>query len=107
MKYFVDAAASAGGDGSEKNPFNKIQQAADIAVAGDEVIVKPGIYREYVNPKHAGEEGKQIVYRSEKPRAAHIMEQKNLRAGQKSKAQFIRHAFLTRFSATIILIQLL
>ena len=72
MKYFVDAAANADGDGSEKNPFNKIQQAADIAVAGDEVIVKPGIYREYVNPKHAGEEGKQIVYRSEKPRAAHI-----------------------------------
>ncbi len=72
MKYFVDAAANAGGDGSENKPFNKIQQAADIAVAGDEVIVKPGLYREYVNPKNGGEEGKQIVYRSEKPRTAHI-----------------------------------
>ena len=72
MKYFVDAAATAGGDGSEKKPFNKIQLAADIAVAGDEVIVKPGIYREYVDPKNAGEEGKPIVYRSEKIRGAHI-----------------------------------
>ena len=51
MKYYVNAAAAAGGDGSEKKPFNKIQMAADIAAAGDEVIVKPGIYRENVNPK--------------------------------------------------------
>ena len=72
MKYYVDAAAQAGGDGSENKPFNKIQQAADIAVAGDEVIVKPGLYRESVNPKNGGAEGKQIVYRSEKSRGAHI-----------------------------------
>ena len=72
MKYYVNANAAAGGDGTENKPFNTIQQAADIAVAGDEVIVKPGIYREAVNPKHAGEEGKPIVYRSETPRAAHI-----------------------------------
>ena len=72
MKYYVDVAAAPGGDGSEKKPFNKIQSAADIAVAGDEVIVKPGIYRENVNPKHAGKEGKPIVYRSEKLLKAHI-----------------------------------
>ena len=72
MKYYVDAAAKAGGDGSEKKPFNTIQMAADIAVAGDEVIVKPGVYRENVNPKHAGKEGAPIVYRSAKLRGAHI-----------------------------------
>ncbi|SEQ55977.1 Right handed beta helix region [Treponema bryantii] len=72
MKYYVDCRTAAGGDGSENKPFNKIQQAADIAVAGDEVIVAPGIYREYVDPKNAGEEGKPIVYRSAKPREAHI-----------------------------------
>ncbi len=72
MKYYVDCSAAAGGDGSENKPFNKIQLAADIAVAGDEVIVAPGIYREYVDPKNAGEEGKPIVYRSSKPRGAHI-----------------------------------
>ena len=72
MKYFVDCGAAAGGDGSEKNPFNTIQKAADIAVAGDEVIVAPGLYREYVDPKNAGEEGKPIVYRSSEPLGAHI-----------------------------------
>ena len=72
MIYYVNCNSAAGGDGSENKPFNTIQQAAELAVAGDEIIVAPGIYREYVNPKHAGEDGKQIVYRSEKPRAAHI-----------------------------------
>ncbi|MCR4578990.1 MAG: right-handed parallel beta-helix repeat-containing protein, partial [Treponema sp.] len=72
MKYYVDASAAAGGDGSEKKPFSKIQSAADIAKAGDEVIVAPGMYREAVNPKNAGEEGKPIVYRSSKYREAHI-----------------------------------
>lgn len=72
MKYFVNCSSAAGGDGSEAKPFNKIQQAADIAVAGDEVIVAPGLYREYVDPKNAGEEGKPVVYRSSTPRGAHI-----------------------------------
>ena len=72
MKYYVNCSSAAGGDGSEAKPFNKIQQAADIAVAGDEVIVAPGLYREYVDPKNAGEEGKPVVYRSSTPRGAHI-----------------------------------
>ena len=72
MKYYVNAAATAGGDGSEKKPFNKIQMAADIAAPGDEVIVAPGIYRENVNPKRGGKEGAPIVYRSSKPLGAHI-----------------------------------
>ena len=72
MTYYVDITANAGGDGSKAKPFNRIQQAADIAVAGDEVIVAPGVYREAVNPKNGGTQDKRIVYRSEKPRAAHI-----------------------------------
>ncbi|MDD6486890.1 MAG: right-handed parallel beta-helix repeat-containing protein [Spirochaetales bacterium] len=72
MKYYVDAAAAKGGDGTKAKPFSKIQQAAKIAEPGDEVIVAPGIYREYVNPKNGGTEKKRIVYRSEKPLAAHI-----------------------------------
>ena len=83
MKYYVNAAAKAGGNGSKENPFNKIQQAADIAVAGDEVIVAPGIYRENVNPKHAGKEGAPIVYRSEKKLGAHITGAEELKGWKK------------------------
>ncbi|MCQ2613820.1 MAG: right-handed parallel beta-helix repeat-containing protein [Treponemataceae bacterium] len=72
MIYYVDANASAGGNGTKDKPFAKIQQAADIAVAGDEVVVAPGVYREYVNPKNPGTEKNPVVYRSEKPLAAHI-----------------------------------
>ena len=72
MTYYVDINSNANGNGSKVKPFNKIQLAADIAKPGDEVIVAPGIYREYVNPKNGGTEAKRITYRSEKPLAAHI-----------------------------------
>ena len=54
MKIYVDASARCDGDGSEFRPFKRINEAAKIAVAGDEVLVKPGIYREYVNPVNSG-----------------------------------------------------
>ena len=50
MKYYVDASVSKSGNGSQEYPFKNIQEAANIAKAGDEVLVYPGIYREYVNP---------------------------------------------------------
>ncbi len=72
MIYYVNAASKTEGNGSKEVPFKTIQAAADCAVPGDEVIVAPGIYREWVNPKKGGTEDKRIVYRSEKPLAAHI-----------------------------------
>ena len=54
MKYYVSAKAARNGDGSKERPFQTITCAAKIAAAGDEVIVAPGVYREYVNPVHAG-----------------------------------------------------
>ena len=53
MIYYVSAGNHAG-RGTKEEPFGAIQQAADIALPGDEVIVLPGIYREAVDPKHAG-----------------------------------------------------
>lgn len=44
MKYYVNLKAPQGGDGSRENPFQKIGEAAAIAVPGDEVIVAPGVY---------------------------------------------------------------
>ncbi len=72
MIYYVDSAAFRDGNGTKEAPFKHINDAAKIAVAGDEIIVKPGIYRERVVPKNAGTEFQRITYRSEKPLGAVI-----------------------------------
>ncbi|MBQ8162023.1 MAG: right-handed parallel beta-helix repeat-containing protein [Clostridia bacterium] len=61
MIYYVDASKT-GGTGTKEAPFSTIQQAADIAMPGDRVMVMPGIYRESVNPKHAGTADSRIEY---------------------------------------------
>ncbi len=72
MIYYVSANAPREGNGSKETPFRRINDAAKIAMPGDEVIVAPGIYREYVNPVNAGTEENRITYRSEKPLGAVI-----------------------------------
>ena len=72
MIYYVDATAFRDGDGNADRPFKHINDAAKIALPGDEVIVKPGIYREHVVPKKAGTKEQPIVYRSEEPLGAVI-----------------------------------
>ena len=70
--FYVDSSTERSGDGSKARPFKHINDAAKIAQPGDEVIVAPGIYREYVCPIHAGTEDARITYRSEKPLGAII-----------------------------------
>ena len=72
MTIFVDASAWRSGDGSKLRPYKTISEAADRALPGDEVLVAPGVYREYVDPKHAGTADQRITYRSEKPLGAVI-----------------------------------
>lgn len=72
MIYYVNASASKTGNGSESAPFKTIQEAADLALPGDEVLVFPGIYRESVDPKHGGTENERIIYRSVEKGQAHI-----------------------------------
>jgi alpha-N-arabinofuranosidase len=72
LVYYVDAAAYRDGNGSKERPFKHINDAAQVAVAGDEVIVAPGLYREYIDPMNGGTEDAPIVYRSEKPLGAVI-----------------------------------
>ena len=72
MKYYVNINAGREGNGLHETPFRRINDAAKVARPGDEIIVAPGIYREYVNPVHAGTEEARIVYRSETPRGAVI-----------------------------------
>lgn len=64
MVIYVNASAIFDGNGSEKAPFKRINDAAKIARPGDEVLVYPGIYREYVDPIHAGKPDARITYRS-------------------------------------------
>jgi alpha-N-arabinofuranosidase len=72
MTIYVNAAAAREGNGSREMPFKHINDAAKVAMPGDEVVVAPGIYREYVDPINAGTEENRIVYRSEKPLGAII-----------------------------------
>lgn len=72
MKYYVDAAAAKDGNGSMNRPFRQINEAAKIALPGDEVLVAPGVYREYVDPVHAGTEEARITYTSTTPLGATI-----------------------------------
>lgn len=85
MKLYVKGDCSAKGNGSKECPFKTISHAAEIAKAGDEIIVAPGIYREYVNPKNGGTKEKPIVYRSEKPLAAVITGAEEVKCWEKYK----------------------
>ena len=72
MQIYVNAKARCDGDGSKERPFKRINDAAKIAMPGDEVLVMPGVYREYVNPIHGGTAENRIVYRSVEPLGAKI-----------------------------------
>ncbi|NBJ92882.1 right-handed parallel beta-helix repeat-containing protein [Parablautia muri] len=83
MVIYVNAAAQRDGNGSKEMPFKHINAAAQIAKAGDEVLVAPGIYREYVDPKYGGQEDARIVYRSEKPLEAVITGAEEVKSWEK------------------------
>lgn len=72
MQIYVDANATLSGNGSKEKPFRQINEAAKIAKPGDEVLVLPGVYREYVNPINAGLEDARITYTSVEPLGAVI-----------------------------------
>ncbi len=72
MRIYVNEKAARSGDGSREYPFQRIQEAALAAQPGDEVIVAPGIYREYVDPANPGRPEARICYRSEQKGGAVI-----------------------------------
>ncbi|MCR5594950.1 MAG: right-handed parallel beta-helix repeat-containing protein [Lachnospiraceae bacterium] len=83
--YYVDAASSKDGDGSKEMPFKRINDAARIAEPGDEIVVAPGVYREYVCPKFGGTKDKPVVYRSQKPLGAVITGSEEVKDWKKYK----------------------
>ena len=86
MIYYVNAKAKSNGNGSKELPFKTINQAAAVAKAGDEVIVKPGIYREQVVPRFGGTESQPVFYRSESLLAQLLQAPRFLRAGKNIRA---------------------
>lgn len=65
MEYYVRSEAAAPGRGTKEQPFPTIQQAAELAEAGDTIWIGEGIYREWVRPVHGGtDEAHRIVYES-------------------------------------------
>ncbi len=63
--YYVSKKGTICAPGSEEQPFLTIQQAAEVALAGDSIIVHEGIYREHVDPQHGGHsDGIRITYQA-------------------------------------------
>lgn len=52
--YYVAKSGSDLGKGTKDDPFLTINKAASVAVAGDTVIVREGVYREWVKPVNSG-----------------------------------------------------
>ncbi|MCR5733228.1 MAG: right-handed parallel beta-helix repeat-containing protein [Lachnospiraceae bacterium] len=72
MQIYVDINAKQGGNGTKERPYKRINDAAKLARPGDEVLVLPGIYREYVDPVNAGTAESRITYKSTEPLGAVI-----------------------------------
>ena len=85
MEYYVSASAFRSGNGDKDHPFKTISEAAKLAEPGDEVIVLPGIYHEYVDPANAVTMDKRIVYRSSEPLGAVITGAEDLDGWEKYK----------------------
>jgi Fe-S cluster biosynthesis and repair protein YggX len=62
--YYVATTGSPSGTGTLSNPFQTIQQCAQIAAAGDTCAIRGGVYRETVTPTNSGTAGAPITFTS-------------------------------------------
>ncbi|MBV9850287.1 MAG: right-handed parallel beta-helix repeat-containing protein [Armatimonadetes bacterium] len=65
--YIVDGGSPLARDanpGTAARPFKTIQRAADVAMAGDVVLIRPGTYAESVTVKNAGSLTRPIVFQA-------------------------------------------
>lgn len=60
--YYVSPSGADTNAGTESQPWQTIQKAADTMVAGDTVYIKAGTYPERVVPQNSGSAGSYITY---------------------------------------------
>ncbi|MDH3650231.1 MAG: DUF1565 domain-containing protein [Saprospiraceae bacterium] len=65
MEYFVSPSGSDTNDGTHDAPFQTISHAAQVAMPGETITVREGVYREWISPARGGEsEDTRITYRA-------------------------------------------
>lgn len=64
-RYVVATTGNDANPGTASQPFRTIQKAADVAVAGDVVVVRTGSYSEAIRIKNEGTSTRPIVFQSE------------------------------------------
>lgn len=62
--YYVSTTGSNSNSGTISSPFMTIQKAANVATAGDTVIVRGGVYRETVTMTNSGAAGSPITFKA-------------------------------------------
>ncbi len=62
--YVATSGNDTTGNGSFATPYRTIQKAANTAVAGDNVIIRAGTYRETVRPANSGTAVSRITYKA-------------------------------------------
>jgi uncharacterized protein (TIGR03437 family) len=60
--YYVSPSGSNSSPGTLSQPFQTIQKAASVMVAGDTAFIRAGIYRETVTPANSGTQNAPITY---------------------------------------------
>lgn len=70
--YFVSPKGSDTNQGTSTRPFKTINKASLVAMPGDTILVRQGIYRERVAPVRGGKVGAPIVYMAEPNKAVII-----------------------------------
>jgi hypothetical protein len=63
--YYVSPNGNDANPGTKTLPFQTINRAANVAKAGDVVLIQAGIFYEDVIPLQSGEPGKYITYQKE------------------------------------------